>query len=159
MTQGYGELGSQQSGIETHRGDSDAINHFADSIKKPAQKPLGGISLQPPIWPMGPPQCSHALLYVLHRQFTVCVPTGGECMLLQMASEHTQRTSWTRQNQKKAHEVELIAHYRKSKWESSSSQPGSAGWKEDIHSKELSHHQEETRCVSCHIHTKDLWNP
>lgn len=41
MTQGYGELGSQQSGIETHRGDSEAINHFADSTRKPAQKPLG----------------------------------------------------------------------------------------------------------------------
>ena len=48
MTQGYGELGSQQSGIESRRGDSEAMNHFADSTRKPAQKPLGTPHFSPP---------------------------------------------------------------------------------------------------------------
>ena len=72
MTQGYGELGSQQSGIEIHRGDSDAINHFADSTRKPAQKLLETPHFRPPsdLWAL---PSAHMPYYMSSMDSSQCV--------------------------------------------------------------------------------------
>lgn len=149
MTQGYGELGSQQSGIETHRGDSEAVTTLQTLLGSLPKSHWGRLTSAPHLLP-------HALLYVLHRQFTVCVPTGGQCKLSHTASEHAQKAAELGRIQRKHTWSWTNSTLQKLKWESSNSQPGSAGWREDIHSKELSHHQGNKMCEPSHYTQRSL---